>query len=137
MSAFILCKKSIDALVYAATARDHDRYDLKHKFVFYSNGARFELTADEFGQRLVDQNYASINDLYRDSKKPYLYQYENHPDFRNLKSVDFLKLCDCYDYQSCETKDYDNSFISDAMFSLRKRLISTLPGYDEAEWGIS
>ena len=119
MSAFILCKKSIDALVYAATDRDCDRYDLKHKFVSYSNGNRFELPENAFGQFLVDQNYASVNDLYRETEKPYLYQYEGgHPDFKNLKSVDFLKLCDCYDYQSCETKDYDNSFIADAMFSL-------------------
>ncbi|OGT35667.1 MAG: hypothetical protein A3F11_07110 [Gammaproteobacteria bacterium RIFCSPHIGHO2_12_FULL_37_14] len=136
MSAYILDKKSFDALVYAATDGYCDRYTPKRKFVFAHRNIRVELTENELGQLLVDQNYESFNYRYSKSQKPYLYKYEYDSVFETFKPVDFFKLCDCYEYQSCETNEYANSVADRAIFSLRKQLIRALPGYEDAAWGL-
>ena len=51
-------------------------------------------------------------------------------------AVGQLKLLSCYDYQSCESGDYDTSTAARIVEVLRKQAINALPGYADAEWEV-
>ena len=70
MSAFILKKKHIDVLVFAAM-----EYSSK-PFYIYHNGISLRYSGDEIGQILVDANYLSINTLYNLNDETPVYKYE-------------------------------------------------------------
>ncbi len=53
---------------------------------------------------------------------------------RTYSDVVLLKLCACYDYQACETQDYDDTDAAKSVDFLRYRIIDRLPGYGEAPW---
>lgn len=55
-----------------------------------------------------------------------------HQPVRN--PVHILKMCDCLEYQSCETSDYRKSLAFALLEVIRKGAIRRLPGYDEAPW---
>lgn len=137
MSAFILSKKSFDALVYAAFYGFYDKYNpINDSLHIYSDNKAYTFTAGTFGQVLVDQNFASVNFRYQESGKPFLYEYALHKEFSNMKPVEILKLCDCYDYQSCETDSYDRTLAANLIHFIRKKVIAALPGYEDAPWGL-
>ena len=48
-----------------------------------------------------------------------------------------VKLIDCYEYQSCETGDFDETEAGAFCRALLGSLASNLPGYDDAPWGWS
>ncbi len=51
-----------------------------------------------------------------------------------LPPVSILKMCDCLEYQSCETEDWEKSVAFALLTAIRKAAIHTLPGYDDAPW---
>jgi hypothetical protein len=51
-----------------------------------------------------------------------------------LKPVDLLKMCDCLEYQSCETKDWETTPAYRLLNAIRKAAIHALPGYEDAPW---
>lgn len=53
-----------------------------------------------------------------------------------LNAVQVLKALQCYDYQACETDDYEHSNAYRIVESIRSLAISNLPGYEEAKWEI-
>lgn len=106
--------------------------DTERGATYYYRGSR-RLTRVESGQVLVDQNYRSVNSRYGTSDKPHKY---SNPPVRRLKPVEILKLCSCYDYQACETTDYEASEAFRIVSALRTRAIQMLDGYEEAEWGL-
>lgn len=63
--------------------------------------------ADLLGQLLWDENYRSVNYRYTES--------EPTPDYRatlidaDLSPVAVLKAIDCYEYQTCESPDWDQT----------------------------
>jgi hypothetical protein len=50
--------------------------------------------------------------------------------------VEVLKLISCFEYQSCEHPDWDESEAYAFCEALRHRMIDMLPGYDAAPWGL-
>jgi len=50
--------------------------------------------------------------------------------------VQTLKAIACFDYQACETDDWQQSEAFAFCEALRDRAINKLPGYSEAKWGI-
>ena len=82
-------------------------------------------------QILLEQNYRSVNFRYEED--------ESAPNFvamlvRQCSPVEIIKLCDCYNYQSCETEDWDQTQAYAISQALRERAISMLPGMSEASW---
>lgn len=86
------------------------------------------------GQWLLDQNYRSVNYRYREENEV--------PEFDPVRvgSVDagtLLGCIECYEYQACETDDYETSEIHLALVRLKdamlKRFIQ-VQGY-EIPWG--
>ena len=48
--------------------------------------------------------------------------------------VQLLKMCQCLDYQSCETTDWEQSTAYKIIRSIISAAIGDLPGYREAAW---
>ena len=84
---------------------------------------------------LIDENAASVNYRY-DENELFVYRYQR-PRHTTWSAVELLKTVDCYEYQSCEHPGWAQSQAHAFCESLRARLIGTLPGYDDASWGIT
>lgn len=55
---------------------------------------------------------------------------------RALSPVQILKLCDCCEYQSCETSDWESSLACALLDAIRRAAIRQLPGYGDADWAL-
>jgi hypothetical protein len=51
-----------------------------------------------------------------------------------LPAVAILKMCDCLEYQSCETEDYRQTVAWDLLSKIRSAAWHRLPGYEDAPW---
>ena len=122
MSAFIVHKAHIDALVTFANA---------HNLLSYQN-----LTPDAAGDILACQNYRSVNYRYRESHPTPVYRFRFHSLPPATELVTILKACACYDYQACETPDYERTEAARLVARIRNKAIELLPGWGDAPWGI-
>lgn len=161
MSAFIVAKVHIDALVTAALNRyPGDMGPLSwfsrplspgETAVAYEVGEpwgseapriskylRREATseeADRIGQMLMRENLLSVNHRYRESRTEGIYTYEE-TSMCEVDPMVILKAISCYEYQSCEHPGWEHSEAHDFCRALRLRMIHLLPGYEEAPWEI-
>jgi hypothetical protein len=158
MSAFIVSKRHIDAMVTAGlnTARGssvlrwmvpaepvpdtHQRGEPWGPAAIEEHQRRMrELRhqdAGRVGAMLWAENAASVNHRYdeEDIEEPYVYElYQGKPV---LTPVAVLKAIDCYSYQTCEHPEWEQSEAFAFCASLRKAMIRELPGYEDAPWGI-
>lgn len=51
-----------------------------------------------------------------------------------LSPVCILKMCDCLEYQSCETADWPETVARRLLDRIRNAAVSALPGYESAPW---
>lgn len=126
MSAFILSKPHIDTLSNAAVQL------LVVK----------PLRAEELGQVLWDENYRSVNFRYReDTETPdYIRDVFDAP----FHPIAILKAIDCYEYQSCECSDFEetSAFAWTGLMrvaAMEKVSVSDYHRtsiYDDTPWGI-
>ena len=131
MSAYIVTKQHIDAIVTAYLHSQH--FDTQR-------------TSDEnnrIGQMLWDENHNSVNYRYGESTPTPTYTFEPCSSYKSeegstvkLDTVAICKLIDCYEYQSCERKEWASTKACDFCHALRKRLIAKMDGYEDAPWGI-
>lgn len=134
MSAFMVSKKHIDALVTFATKPD--RFDGVIK-VMDDDGLDLELTPDTatfLGRVLRDQNWRSVQENHPGDphpREPY-----SHEPVNGIGPVEIIKLCHCYRYQSCETSDYDYTLAERIIEGIIERAVRQVPGYEEADWAI-
>ena len=162
MSAFILGKAHIDALVVAAVSWEPgDLAPLtwlsreltdEEKAGAYQRGApwgpegpeiarvlRREATpseAERIGQMLMRENRLSVNYRYGESEAEDLYTFEPPAMTVHVEPVVILKTIDCFEYQSCEHPGWEDSEAHAFCQALRRRMIRRLPGYAEAPWEI-
>ena len=159
MSAFICSQKHIKALAIFATYSG-SRVTIKPRYLAYSVSdelVKENLNAlDGQGREEIASYYANL--LYQENIKAVLIRYPNDtletapgefdkPPFLTVyvldvqeihryNPVEVLKLCDSYDYQSCEDPEYYQSAAQELIQRIRKEAIRQLPGYEEAEWEI-
>lgn len=92
-------------------------------------------TADAVGQMLADENYRSVNHRYAEDEDPEgFFAFDRAPV--SVDPVQALKAIRCYEYQSCEHPEWENSEARAFCDALRLRMINKLPGYEEAAWEI-
>ena len=87
-------------------------------------------TAGRVGAMLVAENRRSVDHRYdeTETEDPYVFtELPGRPD-----PVIVLKAIACYEYQSCEHPEWEESEAHDFCEALRDRMISSLPGYDDA-----
>ena len=94
---------------------------------------------------LWDENIKSVSHRYGEENTDKLpgvigetYAYDAHENFifgPDVNPVAVLKACRCYAYQSCEHPGWEDSRAKALIDNLKDSAISSLPGYEEAEWG--
>lgn len=148
MSAFIVSKRHIDAMVQAGQhTRDIQRLRWYHNGV--SNVLTFE-NVDKVGRILWLENLASVaylypndgsgerpgpNGLTDDAIADYTYTPATRSDEKHTP-VQVLKLIHSYIYQSCEHPGWETSEAAAIVQALQKQLITRLAGYEDAPWAI-
>lgn len=131
MSAFILDNKHINVMM----SRTAPRYP-GDGFSYSWEGQRYYFGGhtQEIGQKLVDENFRSVNYRYDEAEEPYTFL--NVVLRRAYAPVEVIKACDSYYYQTCETPGWEETDAWAIVHTLRKRAIRQLEGYDEAAWVI-
>lgn len=136
MSCFIVDAEHINVLVEAATgAMTYGTGGLY--LAIDDTNERFCLTRedrDRIGQMLTDWNTASVNERY-DEDDRYAYRYQSPQE--RWEPVEILKAIACYEYQTCEASNWENSPARAFCDALRRLCIHHLPGYEEAPWEIT
>lgn len=131
MSAFIVNETHIDALVTYAVNKRASYWD-------EINQTRVDITtfnADRIGQILHDENVRSVNYRYAETDKSDEYRW--HFYTKPLSAAQVIKACDCLDYQSCETPDWEESTAWRILQEIKSTAMRHIPGYESAEWEIS
>ena len=128
MSAFIVSDRHISALV---------NYGAQQRTTYFFNGLHHELKQSgepqRSGQILLNENVRSVNHCYNETTVPDAFEL-SAINSQNLTPVAILSLCAGYDYQACETDDYDTTEAHAIIMAIRFKAIHQLPGYEEAPW---
>lgn len=147
MSAFVVDHEHIHALLtFAQTKRMQDRLS------YCVNKGSEKLSWDTLGKILLAENERSVCHRYPDctegnvpgtiGQEAINYTFKMfRPFFQKLQwshvCIWVIKACDCFDYQACETGDYETTPAYDMVHIIRREAIRCLPGYDAAPWGIN
>ena len=118
MSCFIVSKKHIDSMVSKtdrATTRE-------------------QKTLNKLGQILWDENRKSVSHRYSEQTDFDTYKYES-PE-KELTPIEVIKLCHCYNYQSCEHPKWEGSKAQNLSQNIEDNCIYLIEGYDNAKWAI-
>lgn len=140
MSAYVVEAEHINVLLWAAHQGFHR--PLGNLTWIYDNPIRVhQLThdnLDQVGQMLVDANTTSVNYCYFNNPvhEPYEYRY-TRPLHTNWSVIEVLKALQCYEYQSCEPKNWQATEAYAFCRELQNILVQALPRYDHAPWGIT
>jgi hypothetical protein len=150
MSAFIVDRKHIRYLVEAASRFPSHRIQ-GGRLVWYDGEVRHDLKLgdhegqERMGQVLWTENIRSVSYRYQDDTlntlpgpigESYVYGKHHSFPFVDVKAVQTLKACDCYEYQSCEHPEWETSEAKSIIDAIRKVAIHALPGYEDAKWEI-
>lgn len=90
-------------------------------------------TAEAVGVMLMAQNRRSMDFRYDETEIEDLYTHEPSTP-RTV--VELLKAIDCYEYQACETPDWEVTEAYRFCEALRRELTYHLPGWGQAAWAI-
>jgi len=159
MSAFVVGDSHIDYLLAAglkggarsselrwfapgdAKSTDYQRGEVQGPTALASAQERIRYLTEETitrtGHMLKAENRRSVGHRY-DTKEPAdfyratWFQLVSKP----TTPVQTLKAIACYEYQSCEHAEWEQSEAKAFCDALTKRMISKLPGYEEAAWEI-
>ena len=104
---------------------------------YYWNGLNHPVGGNihRIAQKLVDENYRSVNYRYGEETQVPKFVYDGKVHAKS--PVEIIKACRCYDYQTCETPDWEESEAYAIVRLIESRAINSLPGYDDAEWNIT
>jgi|SRR6185369_4309213 len=141
MSAFIVSKATIDAIVtFAAAHRSVAPQVLHYEKI---NGVAAET---KLGRMLLEENERSIRYRYpqttgpSDMPGPVDYdgaeRYFYAKRFEPIAAIEIVKLCDCLEYQSCEHPEWKDSEACRILALIRESAVMEIPGYDKAPWGL-
>jgi len=148
MSAYIVDRNHILYLVAAAASPTIEPHG---GFRWFHDGEWHDLRPDGFergaevANLLWRENIASVSARYpKESSatlpgpcnESFVIEPADFPAwFRVFDSVQVIKACDCYEYQSCEHEGWKTSEAHAFISALRSAAWHALPGYEEAEWG--
>lgn len=148
MSAYICDPSTIDYLVtWARNQRNLSAYAPDLPPTAYDHvrtGSRFDLrqlTPDELGQLLLNENIRSVRARYPDDapdslpgpcdqRRVWAYRFAS---VRHQLPAWVIKACDCLRYQSCETDDYEQTLAYAVLQAIRESAIEHLTV--DAPWG--
>jgi hypothetical protein len=128
MSAFIVSDKHISAMIFNAVTGNRISY--------YWNGKRHQMNckSQEIGQKLVDENYRSVNSRYGENGQPHEFVMQHLE--RRYSPIEIIKACHCYNYQACETQDYFETEAHAIVKAIEASAVRDIAGYEQAAWEI-
>ena len=86
---------------------------------------------------LYTANVESVNERYeKDDSTGVIFRFRQYKKWKSLTPVEVLKLCDCFDYQACEVKNYRATVAAQMVDGIREHAIHLLPGYSAAPWAL-
>lgn len=89
----------------------------------------------EFGQKLLNLNYKSVNACYNRKDKTHIFQFKN---IDGINKIQFLKSLGCFLYQSCEgEQDKTKLYLSlrDLENSICMAIVYESDEFKKAIWG--
>ena len=132
MSAYIVNNETIHAIV-----KGFMQYNAEFKAEGYEKPIQVIIDLQELGngigQKLLEQNYKSVNYRYSEDTETPTYKYK---DVEINEGV-LLGCIQCYEYQACETNDYFESDIHESLNGLKMAMLERMiqqKGY-EIPWG--
>lgn len=134
MSAFLVSKAHIDALVFARSVCDGPGA---------VRTAR-ELSDDELGRKFLRENMLSLASRYNDPVdeaeiRRYRYDYMAGARVASANGaprvVALIKAFHCFEYQACEHREWSESETKAICDRIVSGLCHRLEGYDAAPWG--
>lgn len=134
MSAYVVSDYHINALVtWAATRHGNDRV------TYYWEGRSRDVRENpkRIASVLYAENVRSVNARYNECDTPSFRYRPIALGYAKLTPVQVLKACNCYEYQACETDDWEQSEACAIINGIREEAVSALPGYEEAEWELN
>jgi hypothetical protein len=136
MSAFVVQNMHIDAIISYAVDKRISYYSAQRQ-------TRIEIgahNAEEIGRILMDENvrsvcarYPDIENDVKDAASEYAYKGFSTP----LTAIEIIKACNCLEYQSCETSDWDASLAWRILHDIKAHAVHHLPGYNNAPWEVT
>ena len=148
MSAWMVSKAHIDALIRVALEGPKDGDKRQWMRPYFQHQELSYRQANDLGECLTKENLSSIHSRYPDTVtnpentpgpneqywlEPYNYRSSQA---RHLTAVEALKAIGCYEYQACEHEEWEQSAAHAFCQLLQGHIISALPGYETAPWGI-
>jgi hypothetical protein len=111
-----------------------------------AHGFRGTQLAEVYANILYEENVRSVSARYPNDSidnlpgpihKPATIQIAGRDivnDGYRLKPVDILSMCNCLEYQSCETDDWQQTLAYRLLNCIRDAAVRQLPGYDDAPY---
>lgn len=126
MSAFQVSPQHIAALV---TVWANGPRDAESKWLRPNDDERaaFEMLSIE--------NAKSVGYRYNEPTKPVAY-ISWQVGAPSPSIIEAIKLLDCYEYQSCERPEWEETETFRWCYRLRRALCRALPGYSKSEWEV-
>ena len=132
MSAFVVNNDHISAMVELAVGRgastDAVYWDEK------GDGHPERVQREDFdriGQLLLDENVRSVNARYKTDD---VGVFVDAPFLQGATPVEGLKLVVCYEYQSCEHPEWEQSAAFRLCEAITRKLVRQVPGFEDAPW---
>ena len=127
MSAFILPAYHISVLGAFAVSR--------RPAILYHNGQTIDLHhAREVACDLWKQNVRSVNARYTTKEQPRFTFDSRALLLGGVSMVQIIKAAQRYQYQSCETDDWEDCYAHGLYLHIVAEAIPRLAGYEAAEW---
>ncbi len=86
----------------------------------------------QVGQKLLDENYKSVNARYNRDNKPRVFCFEPV----KMEPIQVVRLCHGYNYQACEHDGWETSEAAKISRQIEHYAIEDVPGYEDAPWDI-
>ena len=147
MSAFTCQPEHFQQLaIFATQQRPGERMRIEPRYLRHPASRVWAAIAAASGDDMVQDRVATFyaNTLQAENVRSVNYRYQDSEvatpitvPFRAallVNPIDILKMCDCLEYQSCETDDWEQSAAFELLSLIRRAAIRALPGYEKAPW---
>ncbi len=93
--------------------------------------------ATHYANILLAENYRSLRARYSDTDLSHKVAVSLGDILRTdrIQAVNVLHSLACYEYQACESEDWDQTDAYKLCDQIRREACRRLPGYDDAPWG--
>lgn len=146
MSAFMCCDAHFDALAYYCAqhrvtirARAGTKAFAQAWEIFQNDSPNLAVQQDRVGAILRDENARSVEERYHDCKTSNAMgtknAYRYRPVSKPLSHTAALQAVRCYEYQACETSDFDETLAHAICEAITATAIRALT--EGEKWGLS